>query len=111
MSNIGGEEMSKIRLKCDVCGGTFQDQYTKVICTYCERKEIEINNRREQELIGEFIQEKETYLETALKPLKTYPKTTKNDIEYIYHIPEEIINIIIDIHKQLRKKWEEKKGE
>lgn len=38
----------KIRLKCDTCGGSFLDQYTKVICSYCERRE-----KREQ--IEEFI--------------------------------------------------------
>ena len=48
--------MSKIRLKCDVCGGTFQDQYTKIICSYCERKEMQLNEKEKKELIADFLQ-------------------------------------------------------
>ena len=50
---------SKIRLKCDVCGGTFKDQYTKIICSYCERKEIQLNEGEKQKLIAEFLQDLE----------------------------------------------------
>jgi len=31
--------MSKVRLLCDICGGTFKDKYTKVLCDYCQKKE------------------------------------------------------------------------
>ena len=48
--------MSKIRLKCDVCGGTFQDQYTKIICSYCEKKEMQLYSKEKQELIEKFLQ-------------------------------------------------------
>lgn len=43
--------MSKILLKCDICGGNFRDIHTKVICGDCERRE-------KKEQIDEFI----TYL-------------------------------------------------
>jgi len=92
--------MSKIQLKCDVCGGTFQDKYTKIICSYCERQEIELYASEKQKLIEKFLNEKK-------EELKIIQEIWYEDNDFD---KEEKFDTIIGYLDNQYKKWEQQKN-